>query len=135
MTLARAGWPEKKSVLVLENEIAGGQLKDQATIRLLVKVEIESIERGLWIAKTGLLAPSFPSRNRYSHAPDYATNRPKVPGSRLPPLTVPALFPIQLLHGHTSANPIRREGSNLPRSAYTGRTAHFDRRYSSCRDP
>ena len=44
MTLARARGTKKKSVVVLGDEIARGQVKDQATIHLPVKVEIKIIE-------------------------------------------------------------------------------------------
>src|SRR5262249_23138118 len=59
MTLARARGTEEKSVLMLDDEVACGQVKDQAAIHLFVKVEIKIIESGLRVAKSSLLAPSF----------------------------------------------------------------------------
>src|SRR4051794_10300727 len=40
-------WPEKKSVLALRDEPAGGELVDERAIHLLVEIEIEAVER--WI--------------------------------------------------------------------------------------
>ena len=59
MTLPAAGWTEKQSVFMAGDEGAGGQIEDQTAIHLLVEIEVEVVEGPLWIAKLGLLAPSF----------------------------------------------------------------------------
>src|SRR3974377_1406753 len=47
VTFARAGWTQKKGVLMASDERCGRQIEDQAAIHLLVEVEIEVIERHL----------------------------------------------------------------------------------------
>ena len=54
VALAGAGRPMKQAVLVLGDEAAGGELKDQPAIHLLVEVEVERVEGLAAIAEAGL---------------------------------------------------------------------------------
>jgi hypothetical protein len=56
MTLAGAGRAEKQAVLMFGDEVGRGQVEDEAAVHLLVEVEVEVIERLLWIAELGGLS-------------------------------------------------------------------------------
>ena len=51
MTLAGAGRAEEESVLTPIDELAGGELEDEAAIHLLVEVEVEGVEGLARLAK------------------------------------------------------------------------------------
>src|SRR5690606_15891448 len=59
VALAGAGRPEQERVLVLGDEAAGRQLEDEAAVHLLVKVEVEGVERAAGVAEAGLLDAPF----------------------------------------------------------------------------
>jgi hypothetical protein len=55
MALAGAGRSEKERVLVLGDEVTGGELVDEPAVHLLVEVEIEVIESAVRLAEAGVL--------------------------------------------------------------------------------
>src|SRR5262245_56051758 len=59
MTLTCAWWTDKECVLATFDESASCQIKDQASIHLLVEVEIKIVECLLRITETCLLSPSL----------------------------------------------------------------------------
>ena len=59
MTLTCAAWPEKQCVFVFRDEVAGGEIKDQAAIHLGIESEIEVVECAMRIAKGRLFAAAF----------------------------------------------------------------------------
>jgi hypothetical protein len=59
MTLAGAAGAEKQCIFPPLNESGRGQIEDQAAVHLLVKGEVEVIERLVRIAEAGLFAAPF----------------------------------------------------------------------------
>src|SRR6476619_3608876 len=59
MTFPAAGWTDKQRVFVTGDESSGGHIENQTAIHLGIESEVEVIEGFLWIAKLGLLAPTF----------------------------------------------------------------------------
>src|SRR5438552_13205493 len=59
MTLSRSRWAEKQRVFMLGDEGACSEIEDQAPIHLLIEVEVEVIERRLWIAELGFFSSTL----------------------------------------------------------------------------
>ena len=59
VTLTGAGWTQKQSIFMARHELSGGQIENQAPIHLLVEIEIEVVERFLWITELRLFSPPF----------------------------------------------------------------------------
>jgi hypothetical protein len=55
VALARAGRPEEERVLVLRDEVAGGEVEDEAPVELAVEVKVEGVEGLAHVAETGAL--------------------------------------------------------------------------------
>src|SRR5206468_9358976 len=59
MTFSGARWTEQEDVLVLGDEVRGGQLVDEGAIHLLVEGEVEGIEGAFRVAEACELSPAF----------------------------------------------------------------------------
>lgn len=59
VALAGAGRAEQKHVLVLRDEVAGGELADERARDLAIPIEVERIESAAGVAKRGLLDASL----------------------------------------------------------------------------
>jgi hypothetical protein len=59
MAFASARWTKKKCIFAANDECGRRQVEDQTPVHLLVKVEIEVVERHLRIAKLRLFASPF----------------------------------------------------------------------------
>src|SRR6516164_2245393 len=59
VALARARRPQEEPVLVLGDEAAGGELEDEASIHLLVELEVKGVERLAPVAEAGLCHPAI----------------------------------------------------------------------------
>ena len=55
VALAGAGRAEEERVLVVRDEVAGGELEDEAAVELAVEVEVEGVEGLADVAEAGAL--------------------------------------------------------------------------------